>query len=218
MGLRVSPYFTHFEVVRAMKLAACMLEMAQSCTKTIICEAQYGKALNLAGTHHFIILDGTRCGGGVPPSKQSAVELNAKKPSDCSRWAPSSSGAFFCPSSKINPVMRGQRSSFGGIGNLLILQVHISKTIYCIETKSSPACSRISIIHPKEVFCSARHSKQNDLLFRCLDRIFVMYSIPEGNTVTLTRKIARGQTEWKALINIWNGKRPQTQVYVKNEP
>ena len=70
-----------------MELAACMLEMAQSCTKTIICEAQYGKVLTLAGTRNFVILDGTWWGGGLalPASKQSAVEVSVKKPLDCSR-------------------------------------------------------------------------------------------------------------------------------------
>ena len=33
-GLQAGKYFTHFEIVRVMKLAACMLERAQSCTKS----------------------------------------------------------------------------------------------------------------------------------------------------------------------------------------
>ena len=45
-----------------------------------------------------------------------------------------------------------------------------------------------SRIHPEEFIRYARHSKQNDLLFRCLDRIFVMYSIPGGNNATLAGK------------------------------
>ena len=42
--------------------------------------------------------------------------------------------------------------------------------------------------------------------FRYLERTFVMHNIPEGNNVTLTEKIARGQTGPKALINIRNGR------------
>ena len=33
-----------------------------------------------------------------------------------------------------------------------------------------------------------------------------MYIIPEGNNVTITGEIARAQTGWKALIDIWSGK------------
>ena len=86
--------------------------------------------------------------------------------------------------------------------HFLALQVHISKTFYCIKTKPSPECFQF---HPEEFISFARRSEQNDVLFRCLGRIVVMCSIPEGNYVTLTRKIARAQTEWKALNVIWNG-------------
>ena len=39
--------------------------------------------------------------------------------------------------------------------------------------------------------CSTFNFEQNDILFLHLDQIFIMYSIPEGNSVTLTKKIAR---------------------------
>ena len=42
-----------------------------------------------------------------------------------------------------------------------------------------------------------------------------MYTILEGNNVTLGGKITRGQTEWKDLIDIWTVKRPKKQFYVK---
>ena len=40
------------------------------------------------------------------------------------------------------------------------------------------------------------------MLLQITDGIFVMHGIPEGNSVTLIVKIARGQTRSKALIDI----------------
>ena len=50
-------------------------------------------------------------------------------------------GTFFDPSSKFDPVMRGQRSNFPEIGNFSDLQVCVSKTINRIEKNLSASCS-----------------------------------------------------------------------------
>ena len=90
--------------------------------------------------------------------------------------------------------MRVQGSNFREIGNF-----QLSKSIYpklfTVSKQDLHQHVLHSRIHPEEFIRSARHSEQNNLLFRCLDRIFVMYSIPEGSSVTLIRKIALGQTE-----------------------
>ena len=54
--------------------------------------------------------------------------------------------------------------------------------------------------------CSPFNSEQPDQLFRYIDRVFVMHGIPEGNNVTLTGKIERGQTGPVALNDIGKGK------------
>ena len=55
--------------------------------------------------------------------------------------------------------------------------------------------------------CSPSESEQKDVFFGILIRIFVMYSIPEGNNVALTeKKIVRGQTGPMALNDIGNSK------------
>ena len=79
--------FDSVALVRMMKLAACEMKMAQCCIRMIICEAHYWKAMNLAGTCDFSVLDEIRW-GDVPPlrvSKVSVVKLSVKKPSDCFR-------------------------------------------------------------------------------------------------------------------------------------
>ena len=73
--------------------------------------------------------------------------------------------------------MRGQSSDFREIGKFSNFQVHISNNVYRIETKPSPTCFKLN-------------SELNDVLFRYIDQIFVMYIIPEGNNVTLIGKIA----------------------------
>ena len=83
---------------------------------------------------------------------------------------------------------------FPEIGNFSALQVNISKTITRIEMKPSRSCSSFN-------------SEQNDILFWYLDQIFTMYSIPEGY-ITLTGKIAPGQTWRMALIDIETLKEP----------
>ena len=85
--------------------------------------------------------------------------------------------------------MRGQKPFFSKIGNFSYLQVDIFKTINRIEMKPSSSCSTYN-------------SEQNDILFRHLGQVFMMYSTPEGNSATLTGKINRGQTWRKALIDI----------------
>ena len=54
--------------------------------------------------------------------------------------------------------------------------------------------------------CSSLSSKQHDMLFRYFDRIFVTYSIPHGNNITLAGKIARRQTGSVILIGTGNYK------------
>ena len=112
---------------------------------------------------------------------------------DCPCWVIVISGAFFDPRLKFDTVTSRQRLNFREIDNLPNLQVFIWKIIYGVETEPSPTCSPLN-------------SEQNDVLFRRLDRIFVMYNIPGGNNATLTGEIVQGQTEWKALIDIWNDK------------
>ena len=81
-------------------------------------------------------------------------------------------------------------SNFPKIGNFFSdLQVNISKIINRMEMKPSSSCSTFN-------------SEQIDILLRHLDQIFMMYSTPEGNSVTITGKIARGLTWRKALIDI----------------
>ena len=62
--------------------------------------------------------------------------------------------------------------------------------------------------------CSPFNSEQNNVPFRYLDRIFAMFSTPEGNVI-LTGKIARGQTGPMALNDIGTVKRPYKLDYVK---
>ena len=50
--------------------------------------------------------------------------------------------------------------------------------------------------------CFSFDSEQNGVLSRYLDRIFVIYGIPEGNNVTQCRKMAREQTGSMALMDI----------------
>ena len=76
--------------------------------------------------------------------------------------------------------MSDERLNFPEIGNFSDLQVHISKVIYRIEMKPSQSYSSLN-------------SEQNGILFWNPDKIFVMYSIPEGNNVTLTGKIVRSK-------------------------
>ena len=62
---------------------------------------------------------------------------------------------------------------------------------------------------------STSNSEQNDILFSHLRQIFVMHSIPEGNSVTLNGKLrsklgerlnAREQSKGNNLIGMRNGK------------
>ena len=76
--------------------------------------------------------------------------------------------------------MRGQSSDFREIGKFSNFQVHISNTVYRIETKPSPTWSKLN-------------SELNDVLFRYIDQIYVMYIIPEGNNITLIGKIIIGK-------------------------
>ena len=85
--------------------------------------------------------------------------------------------------------MRDQRSNIPEIGDFSNLQVHISKTINCIETKTSPSCCTFN-------------SEQNDVLFWYLNQTFVSIATLEGNNVNHTGKITQGQTWQKTLIDI----------------
>ena len=60
------------------------------------------------------------------------------------------------------------------------------------------------------------HSVQNEVLLRSVGRIFVMYNIPEGNSVTLTGKMPEdklGQWPWLTSDNV---KRHFTFIFAKN--
>ena len=82
-------------------------------------------------------------------------------------------------------------SFFSETRNFSAEQVYVSKSINRIELKLPPALSLL-------------YSEKNGMLFRYLDRMFVTYSIPEGN-VTLTGKIAQGKAGPTALIDTDNG-------------
>ena len=89
--------------------------------------------------------------------------------------------------------MSGQMSNFLEISNLSTLQVHISKTICRMETKSSPTSSTFNF-------------QKNNVLFRYRDKIFVSHVYHPGrDNATLAGKVDNGQSECKSLIDIWNG-------------
>ena len=68
---------------------------------------------------------------------------------------------------------------------------------------------------------SPSNSKQTDVMYiptvSLVENRYVIFSIPEANNVTLTRKIAWGLAGSMALAELETVKRPYKQVYVKNE-
>ena len=133
--------------------------------------------LTLASTRHFAINGTTGGGGGRHPLCFSKLRVVALSGKDHRIYLDEYSRLVV---RFLTPVMRGQRSNFLETGNFSTLNVHILKAISRIETKPSPSCSPFN-------------SEKNDVLFWYLGRMLGMYSIPDGNTVTLTGKIARGQ-------------------------
>ena len=84
--------------------------------------------------------------------------------------------------------MRGQRSNFRKIDNFSTSHAPISKSINRSDLKRSA--------------CSPFNSKQHRALLQFINGIFVAHNVLEVNNVTLMLKIAGGQTESMALIDI----------------
>ena len=85
--------------------------------------------------------------------------------------------------------MRVQKVKFSEIDNFSFLHEYISKPINRNNIKLPSACFPFN-------------SEQKKVLLQFIDGIFVMYSIPEGNSVTFIGKIAWGQTGSMFLIDI----------------
>ena len=76
--------------------------------------------------------------------------------------------------------MRGKWSNFSQIGNFSDLQVDISKTINRIEMNSSPLRSTFNF-------------EQNDILFRHLNHIFIIYLFKKNTNLVFIGKYGVGQ-------------------------
>ena len=95
---------------------------------------------------------------------------------------------FLDPRSIFDQVMRDQRLNFCKVYNFSTLHAHISKTANCSDIKLSSACS--SFI-----------SEQNGVLFQFIDGIFVMHSIPKGNSVTFWGEVTPRNSDFYRMFS-----------------
>ena len=84
---------------------------------------------------------------------------------------------------------RSKVNFFGKINNFFNFTLAHLKNISRNDLKLVPACFPLN-------------AEQNEVSLPLMDGIFVGQSIPEGNSVTLIGKIARGQTGSMAMIDI----------------
>ena len=106
---------------------------------------------------------------------------------------------------KFWPHYSEDKSNFHETGNFLTCTSTSKNTINRSDMQLSSACSPF-------------HSEQNGVLLLFLDRIYVSFSTPEANIVSLTGIMLEGKLGQWPWFTSDNVKRQYTQVCVKNEP